>query len=156
MRTYFFRLVALSAMLLTLTVPSLAQSEFECQTPSGFGSLVEEGTYVLDLQCQPGFDFSFNIEPDDSIRIEVNLANYLEATGKDQTDFYIHLAMQRAFIEVREPGYNGVEVMDSGGNIQDIELSDITGDNYIFEIVNKGMRSAIFDLSIRPKRGALR
>jgi hypothetical protein len=150
----------LSIIIFLILITPLAvfsQSDaFTCGTTSGFGEDLGAGEYSLDLQCQASFDFSFEIEPDQSIMIEIQMSNYLKATGKEKADFFIHLAMQRARLELREPGSMGVEVMDSGGIIQDIRVSDVSGETYIFEVVNKGFRSAIFDLSVRPSKGGLR
>jgi len=106
---------------------------------------------MLDLQCSPAFDFTFEIEPNEVIKVSVNLSNYYLASGESDADFYIHLAMQRANIEIRESGSFGTEnIVDANGAIQDVRIS-ADGDIFTFEIENKGFRSAIFDLSVRPR-----
>lgn len=139
-------------ILVALRTTNLSQSDnFVCNSPSGFGEVIDSDEVMLDLQCSPAFDFTFEIEPNEVIKVSVNLSNYYLASGESDADFYIHLAMQRANIEIRESGSFGTEnIVDANGAIQDVRIS-ADGDIFTFEIENKGFRSAIFDLSVRPR-----
>lgn len=138
-------------LLSTLISSSLGQdSEFLCQVPSAFGERTGADAYTLDLLCQPVFPATFEIDPRDKITVTVNLKNYYDATGTTRADFEIHLAMQRARIEIIKPGdFSGREIVDFDGAIQDLEIST-SDESLTFEVRNKGARSAIFDLSVRP------
>lgn len=134
-----------------LSIPAFAQTEteFTCPTASGFGTVAEDGTVMLDALCQPVLNQTIEIEPDASITVTVSLANYFTAMNATSATFNIHFAMDRANIVVREPdALEGTALTDAASALADISITSEDAE-YTFVIENRGLRSAIFDLSIR-------
>ncbi|GAB4438639.1 MAG: hypothetical protein Kow00120_06330 [Anaerolineae bacterium] len=147
------RRLMLAIILLAVTaLPTLAQeSEFLCATESGFGTEIESGHFQLDLLCQPVLLETLEIERGESITVTVLLENYYKAIGGDEAEFSIHLAMDRARIDVRAEGeLGGTTITDAGAALADVDVKT-TEETYTFVIKNEGFRSAIFDLSVRPR-----
>jgi hypothetical protein len=146
--------LALVGLLMLAAAPMGAQesADFVCGTPSGHGHNDGGGIYVLDLQCRPALDHTVNLARDRSATVTVNLANYYAATGRDEAEFTIHLALERAHIFVREEGHmEGRDIIDAWGDaLKDIDI-EADEDTFTFIIENKGLRTAIFDVSVRPR-----
>jgi hypothetical protein len=128
-----------------------ATPQFSCSSPSGFGVELAPGDFYLDLQCQPVLNRTLEIAPGGAYRFTVSLSNFYAATGMADADFQIHLAMDRARIMVREADQlDGVLITDTIAAIQDIAV--VTDEiRYVFVVENRGLRSAVFDLSVRPR-----
>lgn len=148
---------ALAALgLMTLLLPAVAlalQSTpiFQCLFASGHGSRTAPTEYLLDLQCQPALPETIEIPSGGSIRVTVNLNNYYTATGRSEATFVIHLAMDRARLVLRPEGAErGSDVSDLLAALRDVPVTS-TADVYRFTIENHGFRSAVFDLSVRPR-----
>jgi hypothetical protein len=144
-------------VLLAVLVPSavFAQAdvdpEFRCPVPYAFGSQAADGTYMLDLLCQPMLMQTIEIPVDGSITVAVNMANFYAATGGTSATFDIHFAMDRARVLVREPdGLEGVEITDAQSAFANIPLTT-DEETYTFVVENRGMRSAILEISVIPQ-----
>jgi hypothetical protein len=124
---------------------------FTCAAPSGYGVEVQPARYALDLQCQPALGETLEVAPGGSVRVTVTLGNYYAATGQTEASFAIHLAMDRANLVVREvERLQGEQVTDFMAALRDVPI--ITDQpSYSFIIENRGLRSAVFDLSVRPR-----
>jgi hypothetical protein len=128
-----------------------ATPNFQCPSPTGYGARTTPTQVVLDLQCQPALGETLDIPAGGSITVTVNLANYYTATGRTSATFNIHLAMDRARITLRQAdSLRGTDVTDTLSAMGDV-LINTSGPSYLFIIENKGVRSAVFDLSLRPR-----
>lgn len=146
-------LLVASVLLQTIGVFAQATPNFQCPSPTGYGGRSSPIQLILDLQCQPAFGETIEIPPGGSITVVVNLNNYYSATGRNSASFNIHLAMDRAFVTVRQSdSLQGTDVTDTLSAMRDVPIST-TGGQYTFIIQNRGVRSAIFDLSVRPRAG---
>jgi hypothetical protein len=122
-----------------------------CMTDSGFGSKTAENTYALDLLCQPGLLQTLEIEPGQVRTFEVNLLAAQKMMAQESVSFNIHIAMQRASINLKGAGETaGTDINDATERLQDVLISNVKGETYLFTITNMGRRSAIFDVSVRP------
>lgn len=145
-------ILVLCALLLMPAVVSALQStpQFQCLFASGYGGEINPNHYVMDLQCQPSLGFTFDIPRGETRTFTVNLSNYYTATGRVTAEFNIHLAMDRARIDVREAdALVGTEVTDAAAALRDLRIRT-TDQQYTFVIENLGLRSAVFDISVRP------
>ncbi len=125
---------------------------YQCLTRSGYGVEINPRHYVLDFQCQPSLDRTVEIPVGQSITVTVNLSNYYTATGLNRAEFLIHLAMDRARLFLRQSdALEGTEITDFTAALQDVPINT-QADTYTFVIENRGLRSAVFDLSLRPSR----
>lgn len=124
---------------------------FSCTAPGGYGVEVRPREYALDLQCQPALGQTLELPPGGSVSVTVSLGNYYAATGRANASFVIHLAMDRANIVVREAErLEGEMVTDFLSALRDVAI--VTSQPaYAFVIENRGLRSAVFDLSVRPR-----
>ncbi len=130
----------------------LAQTtpQFTCSSPSGFGVELERDNFYLDLQCQPLLARTLEIQPGASARFTVSLSNYYAANAASEAHFNIHLAMDRARIVVRQADQlNGELLTDTFAALQNVAVVT-TGPSYTFVVENRGLRSAVLDLSVRP------
>ena len=150
-------LLTVTVILIAVLIPSLifalqSTPQFLCSTPSGFGVEVNPDHYLLDLQCQPTLNKTLEIEPGDSMRFTVNLANYYAASARNNAAFDIHLAIDRARIVVRAAdSLEGTTITDTFAALQDV-LINTTAPSYTFVIENRRLRSAVFDLSVRVRQ----
>jgi hypothetical protein len=150
------RLLTVMVILIAVLVPSLifalqSTPQFLCSTPSGFCVEVNPDHYLLDLQCQPVLNKTLEIEPGDSMRFTVNLANYYAASGRNNAVFDIHLAIDRARIVVRAAdALEGTTITDTFASLQNV-LMNTSDQSYTFVVENRGLRSAVFDLSVRVR-----
>lgn len=146
-------ITAALGVLLALSSAAWGQAtpNFQCPSPTGYGARTTPLQIILDLQCQPAFGETLEMPVGSSITIVVNLNNYYSATGRRSASFNIHLAMDRANVTLRQSdSLIGTNVTDTLSSLQDV-LINTSGEAYTFVIENKGMRSAVFDLSMRPR-----
>lgn len=149
----FCLIVIATFVVAALGISAQATPNFQCLAPTGYGSRATPIQIILDLQCQPAFGDTVEIPPGGSITIIVNLNNYYSATGRTSASFNIHLAMDRALLTVRQSDVlQGTDVSDTLAAMRDIPIST-TGSQYTFIVQNRGLRSAVFDLSVRPRAG---
>ena len=147
-------ILLLSGFLVLLLLPTLIHAlqstpQFLCSTPSGYGVEVNPQHYLLDLQCQPMLEHTLEIAPGGSARFTVNLANFYAASGRNNAAFNIHLAMDRAWITVRQAdALQGTTIRDTLSSLQDV-LINTSVQSYTFVIENRGVRSAVLDVSLR-------
>ncbi|NDJ60139.1 MAG: hypothetical protein GYB67_03390 [Chloroflexi bacterium] len=143
-------ILVLLTSLLAPFVAGAQDDDFTCSTPSGFGEEVARAEYVLDLQCQPTLRETIEIRRNDLITITVNLENYYTATGNETAAFNIHFAMDRARVRLRQPdGLEGTIVADTLAALANVPITTSELE-YTFIIENLGLRSAVFDLILRP------
>jgi hypothetical protein len=146
--------LGLLALLLAaaLMVGAQATPENVCITSRGFGTRIERDTYTLDLLCQPTLLNTLEISPGNSITVNVDLTTYYRSTGRSSAAFDIHLAMDRARIRLREPdSLSSTEINDAGAALQSVRIETNEPERYTFIIENLGVRSAVFDLTMRPE-----
>jgi hypothetical protein len=148
--------VMLFALLVVLLTPLAASGQATptnvCVTNRGFGSRVDRDVYQLDLLCQPTLLNTLEVGRGDTITIQVNLANYYRATGRASAIFDIHLAMDRANIRLRQPdSLSSTAITDAGAALANVRIETTEREQYVFIIENLGLRSAVFDLSVRPE-----
>ncbi len=139
-------------VLALITGGVLAQTtpQFTCSSPSGFGVELERGSFYLDLQCQPALSRTLEIQPGASARFTISLSNYYAANAANEAHFDIHLAMDRARIMVRQADQlDGELITDTLFALQNVAVV-ASGPSYTFIVENRGLRSAVFDLSVRP------
>lgn len=130
-----------------------ATPNFQCPSPTGYGARSTPLQIILDLQCQPAFGETIELPTGGSITVVVNLNNFYSATGRRSAAFNIHLAMDRANVVLRQSdSLIGTNVTDTLSSLQDV-LINTSGAAYTFVIENRGLRSAVFDLSMRPRAG---
>lgn len=147
--------LGMAVLFLLLALPVVvsalqATPQFQCLFASGYGGEISPNHYVLDLQCQPALGFTLDIPTGQTRTFTVNLSNYLTATGRLTAEFNIHLAMDRARINVRQAdSLQGTEVTDALAALRDLRIRT-SQQSYTFVIENLGLRSAVFDLSVRP------
>ncbi|MBW4436580.1 MAG: hypothetical protein KME04_05570 [Pleurocapsa minor GSE-CHR-MK-17-07R] len=128
-----------------------ASPQFQCSASSGYGAMLEQDQYFLDLQCQPALATTIVLEPNEGATFTVSLSNWYAAVGMADAEFDIHLAMDRARIALREAGSADEQIItDVVAAMADVRvITDQT--RYVFTIENRGLRSAVFDLSLRPR-----
>lgn len=149
----FWIIGCLAALLMLPAVLYAVQStpQFQCLFYSGYATEINPGHYALDLQCQPVIGETITIPVGQSRTITVNLAAFYTATGRTTADFSIHLAMDRARILLREAdSLQGTLVTDTAASLADVPIST-SASSYTFVIQNEGIRSAVFDLSLRVR-----
>lgn len=143
-------LIALLAMPAALFALQ-ATPQFQCLFFSGYATEINPGHYALDLQCQPVVGETITIPVGESRTFTVNLASYYTATGRTTAEFVIHLAMDRARLVLRQPdSLHGTLVTDTFESLKDVPIST-SAPSYTFLVSNEGLRSAVFDLSVRPR-----
>jgi hypothetical protein len=148
------RLFLLPGLLAALLLPTLIYAlqstpQFLCSTPSGYGVEVNPQHYILDLQCQPMLNNTLDIPPGQSARFTVNLGNFYAASGRNNAAFKIHFAMDRAWIMVRQAdSLQGTTLRDTLSALQDV-LINTAAPSYTFVVENRGLRSAVLDVSLR-------
>lgn len=146
----------LALLLILLLIPTLIYAlqptpQFLCGTPHGYGTEVNPRHYLLDLQCQPMLPETLEIPPNAAVRITVNLTNYYAATARNNAAFDIHLAMDRARITVRQAdALEGEDITDTFAALQDVFINT-SDQSYTFVIENRGLRSAVLDVSVRVR-----
>jgi hypothetical protein len=139
-----------------LLVPTLIYAlqptpQFLCGTPHGYGTEVNPNHFLLDLQCQPMLPETLEIPPGAAARITVSLTSYYAATARNNAGFNIHLAMDRARITVREAdALEGEDITDTFAALQDVFINT-SEQSYTFVIENRGLRSAVLDVSVRVR-----
>jgi hypothetical protein len=146
--------LGLLALLLAaaLLVGAQATPENVCITSRGFGTRTERAAYTLDLLCQPTLLNTLEISSGNSITVTVDLVTYYRLTGRSSAIFDIHLAMDRARIRLREPdSLSSTEINDLGAALQSVRIETGEPERYTFIIENLGVRSAVFDLTVRPE-----
>jgi hypothetical protein len=128
-----------------------ATPQFQCSSSSGYGVMLEPGQYFLDLQCQPALAQTIELQPNQGATFTVSLSNWYAASDATDATFDIHLAMDRARIAVREQNALDEQIVtDTLAAMADVRVTtDQT--RYVFVIENRGLRSAVFDLSLRPR-----
>lgn len=143
-------------LILSLGLPAAilalqATPQFVCGTSSGYGAEINPRQYLFDLRCRPALTETIVIPPNGSITVTVNLSNYYTATGRTNAAFDLHFAMDRALLMVRQQeAVEGTTVRDTISALYDLGV--ITSQSsYSFVIENRGLRSAVFDLSVRPQ-----
>lgn len=156
MNTYVSKLLMVLGIVAALFLPTLIYAyqstpQFVCATSSGYGVEVNPGHYLLDLQCRPTLGATLEIPPGQSTRFSVSLANYYTATGRNNAAFDIHLAMDRAWITLRQAdSLQGTTITDTLSSLQDV-LINTSEQSYTFVIENRGLRSAVLDVSLRVR-----
>lgn len=154
---YLKPILAILATLAILFIPTLIHAlqptpQFLCGTPNGYGTEVNPNHYLLDLQCQPVLNDTLEIPPGAAARFTVNLTNYYAATARNNAVFAIHLAMDRARVTVREAdSLEGEDITDTLAALQDV-LINTSDSSYTFVVENRGLRSAVLDLSVRVRQ----
>jgi hypothetical protein len=144
-------LVLLALLLPALMAAGQSTPQFLCATSSGYGAEINPNQYLMDLQCQPALRETLVIDVGRSRTFTVSLANYYAATGRNQASFDIHLAMDRARIVVREAdALEGQLITDTLASLADVAIVT-QAQSYTFVIENRGLRSAVFDLTLRPR-----
>jgi len=145
--------LALGLLLIPAALFALqATPQFQCLFFSGYATEINPGHYVLDLQCQPVIAETITIPVDEARTFTVNLATYYTATGHTTAEFAIHLAMDRARILLRQAdSLQGTLVTDTTAALATVPISTSATD-YTFIVQNEGIRSAVFDLSLRIRR----
>lgn len=147
-------LFILALVLGLLVAPSLLRAlqstpQFLCATVSGYGGEVNPRQYLFDLQCQPALNQTLDIPVGEAYTFTVNLNNYYAVTGRNQAQFNIHLAMDRARVVVRQADVlDGEVITDTFSSLQDVAVVTNAG-SYTFVIENRGLRSAVLDVSLR-------
>jgi hypothetical protein len=148
-------ILLLSGFLALFLLPTLifalqSTPQFLCSTPSGYGVEVNPQHYLLDLRCQPTLDHTLEIAPGGSARFTVTLSNFYAATSRNNAAFNIHLAMDRAWVTVRQADtLQGTTITDALSALQDV-LINTSDSSYTFVVENRGLRSAVLDISVRP------
>jgi len=148
--------VIVFALIIVLALPAAlfalqATPQFQCLFFSGYATEINPGHYALDLQCQPMVGETLTIPIGQSRTFTVNLTSYYTATGRTNAEFVIHLAMDRARLMLRQPdALEGTLVTDTFEALKDVPIST-SAPSYTFLISNEGLRSAVFDLSVRPR-----
>lgn len=151
MKRLLLIVVMLVSSVIFYPVFTSADGKYACETDGAFAEEVVSGVYSFDLLCQPVLLETLEIDSGDEITVTVDLSSYYAATGQDRTQFSIHLAMQRANVFVDLQGSaGGQQIVDSDGRIQDV-LVRTEEQTVAFTITNAGWRSAVFDLSVRPR-----
>jgi hypothetical protein len=145
-------LITVIALLIPTLIYALQPTpQFLCGTPHGYGTEVNPRHYLLDLQCQPMLPETLEIPPGASARFTVNLTSYYAATARNNAAFDIHLAMDRARITVREAdALDGEDITDTFAALQDVFINT-SEQSYTFVIENRGLRSAVLDVSVRVR-----
>lgn len=146
----------LIGLFVVLAVPAAlfalqATPQFQCLFFSGYATEINPGHYALDLQCQPVVGETMTIPVGESRTFTVNLSSFYTATGRTSAEFVIHLAMDRARLVLRQPdSLEGTLVTDTFESLKDVPIST-SAPSYTFLVSNEGLRSAVFDLSVRPR-----
>jgi|GEM_PF-3462824 hypothetical protein len=143
--------IILFALLAVHSALGQATPQFTCLSPSGFAVELEPRQWYLDLQCQPVIGETLEIQPGQSAQFTISLSNYYAATARSSAAFDIHLAMDRAWVVVRQADQlQGEVITDTFAALQNVAVGT-TAQSYVFVIENRGLRSAVFDLSLRPR-----
>lgn len=137
----------MASFVFSTTLQAQPDDEFTCPVDRAFGRQVIDRVYQFDLLCQPVLLETIEIQPNSYVYIIVDLDNYGIVTGSDEAEFLLHFSMQRSWLYLDEMD---VELRDSNGHIQDVLVSVSANDQFGVTITNRGARSAIFDLSLRP------
>jgi hypothetical protein len=144
-------LFVLASLIVVGMVGGQATPQFTCLSPSGFAVELEPRQWYLDLQCQPVIGETLEIQPGQSAQFTVSLSNYYAATARSSASFDIHLAMDRAWVVVRQADQlQGEVITDTLAALQNVAIST-NAQTYVFVIENRGLRSAVFDVSLRPR-----
>lgn len=134
----------------TPTMAATSGGKIGCTTDNAFGTQTTDTHFALDLLCKPVLLDTLTVEKGNSITVTVNLASYAKSTGQTKSSFIIHFAMTRASINIKGQGETaGTNITDATDHIKDIPVSGVSGDTYDFTVTNNGLRSAIFDVSVR-------
>ena len=118
---------------------------------SGFAETSSDGVYRFNLLSALLLPDAIEISPNQTIQVVVDTKSYFQAKRVNEASFALYLAMDRANIIIRNEA-NGEErqVTDTLSALQEIIYST-TEEMMSFSIKNVGIRSAVFDLSIRPR-----
>lgn len=149
--------LALAILFIFLLIPTLIYAlqptpQFLCGTANGYGTEVNPNHYLFDLQCQPMLNDTLEIPPGAAARFTVNLTSYYAATARNNATFAIHLAMDRARVTVRQAdALEGEDITDTLAALQDVFINT-SEQSYTFVIENRGVRSAVLDVSVRVRQ----
>ena len=132
-----------------VTVAVRSDQASGCQEENGYASLLGRGV-EFDLLCKTNYPETIELGGDSLLQVTVHLARYKRQMNLNTVSFQLHFAIDRGKLKIVQNGTSIEETLsDSGGNLKDFQIRT-ANDAILFEIINSGFRSAIFDLSVRP------
>lgn len=142
------------SLILALTVSFFSvpaqTAQTACESTHAFASQSASSQYDFDLLCQPVLFETIELEPGDTITVNVSLDNYYRFSETANADFQLRFSMQRAHLKIRQPNtLVEHDITDGESRIRNIDVS--TGEDvYTTDVTNAGVRTAIFDISVHP------